>query len=636
MSMLRQLWLAIIVSTLVAVVGTLLVSVLSARNYLQSQLALKNTDNAAALALSLSQGAPDATTLELAASAQFDAGHYELIRITSPEGNPIVELKENRGATNVPAWFMRMVPLDAPPGIAQISDGWKQAGIITLVSESRFAYETLWHSVLQLLGALTFAGALGGGLGTLVLRRLKPPLASVIWQAREISQRRFSIISEPNVPELQQLARAMNSAVNSIQAMFEEEAKRLNTLREQANNDPLTGVANRRHFMSRLTEFLQGDEASGATVLVTRIADLESINHQSGRHATDELLCLCARNLNELSREFSGSVAARLNGAEFALLVPDLSDPTDLAPRLLNALQQTTASTLPMPPRFWMAAGHFEPGSTCSAALTRIDIALASAQLDGPNTLRFIDENGNGAQPLSLTAWGPAIRSAIENREYRLGSFPVCGPDGRLLHREAPLRLRTDAGEWLPAGRFLPIAERLQLTPLLDLAAVDLALDQLGADPASPGIAANLSASSLRQPGFPEQLLQRLKHRAESSRLWLEFPEQGVLAHLDAVRVLFARLKALGCTLGIEHCGRQFGEFGRIYDLGLDYLKVDASFVQDLESHPGNQAFLRGLVSLAHGIKLRVFAEGVQTDSERDAVFQAGFDGATGPGIRET
>ena len=85
---------------------------------------------------------------------------------------------------------------------------------------------------------------------------------------------------------------------------------------------------------------------------------------------------------------------------------------------------------------------------------------------------------------------------------------------------------------------------------------------------------------------------------------------------------------------GIEHFGRRFSEIGRLHDLGLDYLKVDASFVHGLESNPGNQAFLRGLSTIAHGIGMKVIAEGVASEDELAALGPVGFDAAMGPAVR--
>ena len=211
MSMYRQLWLAIITSMLLALGGSLLASLLGARSYLEAQLSQKNADNATVLALALNQRNLDVVSVELAVSALFDSGHYELIRVVDPLGRTLVERRADAGELGAPAWFANYLPLRAAPGDAQISDGWKQFGTITLVSHSRFAYGALWSNVLRMAMALTIACVIGGYLGSLILRRLKQPLKAVIDQAAAITERRFVTIDEPRVPELRQLAAAMNT-----------------------------------------------------------------------------------------------------------------------------------------------------------------------------------------------------------------------------------------------------------------------------------------------------------------------------------------------------------------------------------------------------------------------------------------
>jgi hypothetical protein len=171
MSMYRQLWLAVIISTLLALAGSLLASTLSARSYLSQQLTLKNADNATTLALALSQKKPDAVEIELAATALFDSGHYELVRVVDPEGKIMVERVAPHGEYDAPAWFVQRFPIIAKPGEAQISSGWHQVGTVQLVSHSRFAYRALWDGMLEMIAALSLAGLVGGYLGSLVLRR---------------------------------------------------------------------------------------------------------------------------------------------------------------------------------------------------------------------------------------------------------------------------------------------------------------------------------------------------------------------------------------------------------------------------------------------------------------------------------
>lgn len=636
MSMYRQLWLAVIISTLLALGGSLLASTLAARAYLSEQLTLKNADNATTLALALGQKRPDAIELELAASALFDSGHYELVRIIDPEGRIIVERQAPAGEYDAPAWFVRRLPIIARPGEAQISSGWQQLGTVHLVSHSRFAYRALWKSVLEMISALALAGLVSGYLGSLVLRRLRQPLTAVIGQAQAISERRFVTIDEPAVPELKQLATAMNATVTRLKTMFEEEAARLEAVRREANCDALTGLANRSNFMARLRGTALAEDSTGGMVFITRLAHLAEVNQSLGREATDELLRRFGRVIANAAAQEPDALAARLNGADFALLIPNANAPKATGEKLLQALVQETAAFLPERTTTWLACGPFARGLEPGAILAQIDAGLAAVEADGQNGLRIIDMRDGDDAPKSAEEWSTLIHRALERGWVRLVSFPVTTLQGELLHRECPLRLMFDEdGEWQPAGRFLPVAERLKLTPQLDLAAVSLGLDELEAKPALPGLAINLSASSIQLPRFRSELHALLKRRRGTSRLWLEVSEAGALAHFDAFRALCLELIDVGCQMGIEHFGRQFSEIGKLHDLGLDYIKVDSSFVRKLDENPGNQSFLKGLSTIAHGIGLKVIAEGVTREEELPALLAVGFDGATGPAVRE-
>ncbi len=637
MSMYRQLWLAIILSTLLALLGSLLASTLSARNYLSEQLSIKNADNAAALALSLSQQEPDEVAIELAVSALFDSGHYELIRVTDPFGKIMVERLAPANQYDVPAWFARSLPIVSGPGRAQISNGWKQFGTIELVSHGRFAYRALWKSVWEMIAALAAAGAIGGALGSLVLGRLRKPLAAVIGQAQAITERRFVTIDEPQVPELRQLATAMNGTVTRLKAMFEDEAARLETMRREANCDPLTGLANRNSFMARLRADLADEESHGGALLLIRVANLVDINRGIGRESTDELLRRIGSVVGKAAGINPDGMGARLNGADYALLLPGEDAPGVVAGNILEALICEGEAFVGEGPTAQIGYGRYPRGLDAGAVLAQVDAALAAAEAEGSNTIheaRFIaDEEA----PKSGDEWARLIRRALDQRWVRLISFPVADLNGRLIHRECPLRLMLDEhGEWLPAGRFLPMAERLRLTPQIDLTAVSLGLDQLAADPGIPGLAINLSASSIQDEQFRRQLLERLHRQpAAASRLWLEVAEAGVLNHFDAFRNIVGALKGTGCRLGIEHFGRHFSQIGLLHDLGLDYIKVDASFVRGLGDDGSNRTFLQGLSIIAHGIDLTVIAEGVVSEAELKALIDVGFDGATGPAIKD-
>lgn len=634
MSLFRQLWLAVIVSTLIAFVGSFAVSMMTARQYLEEQLAIKNNDNAASLALSMSQMDKDPVTLELQVAALFDSGQYARIQVRDPEGMTLIEKTSPAVSDDVPAWFARLFPIASRPGSAQISTGWTQFGTVELVSHNRFAYRELWQGGWRLLMWFSLGGVLAGFLGMQILRRIKRPLDAVVGQARAISDRRFIRIEEPATPELKSLARAMNVMVGRVKAMFEEEASRLEQVRREATLDPLTGLANRAYFMNRLAIALNDEDApTRGSLIMLRLADLAGINRCAGRETADEVLRRTGAALRELAEKNPGAEAARLNGADFTLLLPGQNDPQPACQQLLVALQSLVAAHL-LPEN---AIGHlgssvYQHNEPVQQLLARVDAALAAAELQGPLAAQHVAEQSH-CSASTQADWRSILTDALKDQRLRLIEFPVADSNGLLLHLECPLRLQAEeSGDWINAGSFMPVASRLSMTSELDLAAVKLALDRLAAG--LPAVAVNLAGASLIVPDFTPRLLGLLQQRRElAGKLWLEVAESGAFQYFDAFLAFSQALRPLRCRLGIEHFGRQFSQIGRLHDIGLDYLKVDGSFIRNIHGDNGNQAFLKGLCNIAHGIGLTVIAEGVNSAEELATLPALGFDGATGPAV---
>ena len=149
MSIYRQVWLAAIASMALALCGALLASMLGARDYLGSQLTLKNHDNAVALALMLSMDAPDPVKTTLLVASLFDSGHSEEIRLLDPQGATLTQRKSAPAASQAPAWFVDLLPITVASGQAKITSGWTEVGSVQLRSDSRFAHQALWDTAVQ-------------------------------------------------------------------------------------------------------------------------------------------------------------------------------------------------------------------------------------------------------------------------------------------------------------------------------------------------------------------------------------------------------------------------------------------------------------------------------------------------------
>ena len=294
MSLIKQLWLAIVVVMLTAFGASFVVSTLSARDYLQQELHRKNLDNANALALAMTQLPKDPTTLELLLAAQFDNSHYEFIRLVEPANKTvIIERSIDTAAiasaapgsadAQAPAWFRALVPIRSEPARSLVSDGWTPFATLLLKSDPAFAYGSLWQGTLQLLSWFVAGALLIGALGSVLLRTLLRPLGRVVEQARAIGERRFISTDTPDTPEFAAVVTAMNTLSTRVRTMLEEESARLEGLRQAVQHDSVSGLLNREHFLAQVADTLESDTAPrhGALVIV-RLTHLIQLNESLG------------------------------------------------------------------------------------------------------------------------------------------------------------------------------------------------------------------------------------------------------------------------------------------------------------------------------------------------------------------
>lgn len=632
MSLIKQLWLIVVVLLLLAFGGSLFIGVTASRAYIEQEVLIKNADNARALALTMSQMPKDPVTLELLVSAQFDTGHYRRVELRSPEGE-IIERRTGADAIeDVPSWFVDLVRIEVPPGLAVVQDGWRQLGTLELESQHSFAYRSLWASTLRLVGWFALAAAISLLLAWWVVRQIRRPLGAVVEQAQRIGERRFTTIPAPRTRELREVVEAMNHLSGAVRHMLSEESQKLDRLRQQLQHDPVTGVLNREALLAQLQIHLESQDAraSGALALV-RLAHLTEINERLGRAETDTLLHEVAHGLEQFGQAYGGGIVGRLNGRDFMILLPGKVDLARLRHdlgRRLAAMGEHGRTAIGLPG----ALIDYAQGDHSGRLLASLDGTLSAAEARSDERLLIAE----GPQRLSLfdnhDEWRRALQAAMAQGVY-LAHYPVLDAAGDLLHFECPSRLRL-AGDWQPAGVFMPWVSRLGLDSRLDLAVIDEAMRDITQRGKPVGI--NLSAASTQDAHFIMELQARLKARPDvAERLWLELPEAMAIHDLTSFRSLCHALQPLGCRIGLEHVGASFTRIADLQDLGLAYLKLDRTLVRGIDRVAEQQTILRGMATLCHSLGILAIGEGVEHREEARVLFELGLDGATGPGIRQ-
>ncbi|QTF91272.1 EAL domain-containing protein [Halomonas sp. BM-2019] len=634
MSLIKQLWLTILALLLLAFGGSLVIGLTGSRHYMQQSVAMKDADNANALALTLTQLDKDPETLGQLMAAQSETGRYRLIELRDPQGEVIARHVSDETVVGAPRWFIALVRFEAPPAQAVVQYGGGQHGTLTVATLHDYAYRSLWRSTLALLGwFILVTGLIGLALGAWVVGTVHRPLRAVVAQANDIGDWRFTTSPEPRARELKEVVRAMNQLSNAVREILGRESQRLDVLRQRLQHDAVSGVLNREAFLGQLRGVLEssGHLATGSLALV-RLARLGEVSERLGSAVTDELLRALGQELDQLGKVNGSGIAGRLGGGDFALLVPGQVEPDALGRELalrLNALRrQEERVALGLPSALIAYSQEDRPGDL----LASLDGALAAAESRG-DLAQLIAE---GAKRLPLfhshTEWRQALQDALQAGIY-LGRFPVLDAQGKLLHLECPARLRLK-GEWRPASVFLPWISRLGLDSALDMAVARETLKEIARHGKPLGI--NLSPASVHNARFVLDLRNLIdSHREHAAKLWLEVPEAVVMHDLESFRSLCRELRPFGCRLGLEHVGREFRRISDLQDLGLGFLKIDASLVKGVEQSPEQQTILRGMGTLCHSIGILAIAEGVDSPQEAALLYELGVDGVTGPGVRQ-
>lgn len=227
-------------------------------------------------------------------------------------------------------------------------------------------------------------------------------------------------------------------------------------------------------------------------------------------------------------------------------------------------------------------------------------------------------------------SWYNLLDQALEQGRIQLFFQPVVAADepSRVLHHKVLARVIDEQGGVIPAGRFLPWVERFGWAARLDRVMLGLVLTQLHSHQAA--VALSLSGSSIRDPQTLTALYAQLQqHRSLGPRLTLELDEDQ-LPDQAALESLTLRLRSLGFGLGLQHFGGRFSMIGNLAKLGLSYLKVDGSYIRDIDQENDKRLFIEAMQRAANSIDLPLIAERVESEGEWQVLRAMGINGVQG------
>jgi diguanylate cyclase (GGDEF)-like protein/PAS domain S-box-containing protein len=415
-------------------------------------------------------------------------------------------------------------------------------------------------------------------------------------------------------------------------------------LQRLANFDPLTELPNRRLLNARLQEALARTRRHGGRTALLSI-DLDgfkTVNDSLGHPAGDELLTRIAQRLRERVR--GGDTLGRLGGDEFLVIAESLHGPEEaavLARDLLVAVASPVA--LARGPEVYVTASigiSLFPDDGCADATAMMrdaDAALYLAKEQGRNRFCFYTQDLN-RQAVAKLETEVALSQATQRGELLLHYQAKVGAAcGRIVGAEALLRWRR-GGELVPPGLFIPIAEQSSL--ILDIGAwvIDEVCAQQArwraAGLAMPPVAVNVAARQFAAGNLDEVLGDALRrHGVPPDCLELEVTESMLIDRPAEGIAMLARLRQLGIRLSLDDFGTGYSSLAYLRQFPIDALKIDKSFVDQIETGPDGSAIVDAVIALAHRLGLSVVAEGVETPAQLEHLRSQGCDELQGFGL---
>ncbi|MFZ5542327.1 MAG: sensor domain-containing protein [Pseudomonadota bacterium] len=407
-------------------------------------------------------------------------------------------------------------------------------------------------------------------------------------------------------------------------------AERLHYL---ARFDALTGLANSTLFHERLPRLIEAAQRSGhkLAVLVLDIERFKRINDTLGRHAGDQVLQALAQRLR---RDLPEALLARVGADRFAIVFDQARQDADIARELEERLHawldepaQVGGTELRIACKLGIAL-HPDDGSEADALFSHAEAALKRAKATGDRYVFYAEQMSERiAEQLALEN---KLRRAIEREEFALHYQPkVDAATRRLVGVEALIRWASPELGLVSPAQFVPLLEETGL--ILEVGAWALrraVLDQRAWREQGlpvPRVAVNVSAIQLRKPDFVETVRAALQGE-QRCELDIEITESLVMQDIEANIAKLGALRALGSEVAIDDFGTGYSSLAYLAKLPVQALKIDRSFVNAMVHDPAVMTLVASVLSMAQAMRLKVVAEGVETEEQAQVLQRLGCD----------
>lgn len=405
--------------------------------------------------------------------------------------------------------------------------------------------------------------------------------------------------------------------------------------------DALTALPNRRRLLDRLrlaTSISVQDHNLGA-LLMMDLDHFKNLNDTLGHDVGDRLLKQVGRRLLDCVRP--DDTVSRVGGDEFVIILErlgqDAAIATQRAHELVKKIQASVSQLyhlIPGRPDYYITSSigltlFGDEDSSIDVLLKKSDIALYEAKRGGRNTYRIFTPEMQASIDNS-TSLVDALRRALQNNEFTLYYQPQVNETGHLMGAEALLRWTPSNAEIISPLTFIAAAEESGLIVPIGDWVVEQCFRQLQRwqqrpDTSGLKLSINISADQFHQADFVTKICEGIERlNINPNRITLELTESAVLERVDQVVQRMLELKDIGVSFSLDDFGTGYSSLSYLKLLPLDQVKIDSSFVRDISFDTDDAAIVRAILAMSGSLGLSVIAEGVETQVQREFLFEHG------------
>lgn len=487
--------------------------------------------------------------------------------------------------------------------------------------------------LMLLLGLLVVIGAT---VVIYVQRTLVAPIRGLALAARQIEAGDYQVpVSENHRDD------EVGELVREFSRMRDAIARHDREVRHMAYTDALTGLTNRLAFRESLDHRLMAARASGQrlALLFADMDEFKRVNDTLGHEAGDEALLQFARRISSAVSEVGGDEAllARFGGDEFVILMGGI-EVAGRARALADRLVHDLAKPLVIQGRELFLGSSVgvtlfpDDAADATALLKNGDIAMYQAKMAGKNCYRYYSKAMDHAVERRVHM-EQELRGAWDRGELRLAYQPIFRTrDRRMVGVEVLLRWQHPTLGTIPPSVFIEVAEQSGLIEnigpkVLRAACLEAAQWPRGKDGEGIFVSVNVSPRQLRGGELPQLVAECLDESGlPASRLHIELTETAVIGDEMVAAQLLDRLHRTGVKVWLDDFGTGFSGLSHLRQVPVDGVKIDKSFVADMQRDPDDLALTTAIIAMAHALGITVVAEGIEQEAQFDLLAQRGCD----------